>query len=121
MTWGVIGVLIAVPSVAFVRHLWPATPRLSHVSCRWAGPSSFTVSGDITNPASDTRTFAIRPTFWLEGVGQVASDMHDYQTVPGHATLHWRIGYSMSDTAGFGTPVTRCGPYAYQQDRPAGD
>ncbi|MEP6640588.1 MAG: hypothetical protein ABJB93_01645 [Gaiellales bacterium] len=116
-----VAVIFAAVGLIVGERFFGVTPRLSSVRCHWTRQGNFVVQGDISNPSTSATTFAIRPTFWLAGVGQVAADMHDYETVPGRAMKHWSISYSMLDVAPPGTPITKCAPDAYQEDRSAGD
>jgi hypothetical protein len=90
-------------------------PTLSNVSCRWR-QSGVVSAGDISNPSPVLRTFAIRPRFTFQGMGEGVNGMHVYVRVPPYGTRHWSVDIDMSHYAGHS--VTSCTPYAYGDSQP---
>ncbi len=118
--WAIAAVVAALVGMGAYLYLYSEPPTLRGVTCRWVSNGGITVAGEIFNPSPLSRTFAVRPTFWLGGAGQIAKDMHIYVSVPPRATRHWSESYSIG-TKLQGSRITKCAPYAYGADRPSGD
>lgn len=85
------------------------------MSCRWR-QSGVVSAGDISNPAPVPRTFAIRPRFTFQGMGEGVNGMHVYVRLPPYGKRHWTVDIDMSDYAGHS--ITSCRPYAYGASKP---
>ena len=79
-------VAVVCAGLGFAAFEYVRDPVLRNVSCTLEQHGTgATVSGDIYNPSMVSRSFAVRPTFWLADGTQVAESMHLYVSVPGHA------------------------------------
>lgn len=107
----IIAVLILVGAV----YEYERPPTLSNVSCHWR-QSGVVSAGDISNPSPVPRTFAVRPRFTFQGMGEGVNDMHVYVRIPPYGTRHWSVEIDMHRYAGHS--ISTCTPYAYGASKP---